>query len=61
MLNQLSEIEKVLTKSGNLTEINLLLNESDLLYESIRSEADTLYGAFLVIEVICVLNFTFLF
>jgi len=61
VLNQISGIEKVLVKSGNLTEINLLLNESDKLYESIRTECSSLYLAFQVIKVLSLLNCSFLF
>jgi len=57
----MAEIEKVLINSGNLTEINLLLDEGDRLYETIKDDADTLYRAFLVIQVLCILNLTFLF
>jgi len=61
VLEKISALESVLINSGNLTEINLLLNESDRLYESIKDDADTLYAAFLVIEVLCVLNISFFF
>jgi len=61
VLNQISEIEKVLVNSGNLTEINLLLNESDKLYLAIKDDSSNLYLAFQVIKVLCVLNCSFLF
>lgn len=48
-------------KSGNLTEINMLITQSDSLYASIEKESATLYSAFVFIEILCILNFSFLF
>lgn len=61
VLLELIDIGEILKKSGNLTEINILLGETQELYSSIESEASTLYSAFVVIEVLSILNFTFLF
>ena len=60
ILDQIATIQTILVKSGNLTEINLLHNECDKLYETIADDSVSLYRMFQVIQVFSVLNCTFM-
>jgi len=60
ILKQIIAIHKVLVKASNEVEILELLEKSDTLYESIEPSAESLHSAFLMIEILCLMNLTFL-
>ena len=53
------DIRETLITSSNTTEIQLLIEESSVLYASIEASTRELYSAFSIIEILSYFNLTF--
>ena len=60
VLNRISHLHHSIVKSNDEELILGMLDEVTKLYDTVESSAETLYGAFLVIEWLCIMNLTFL-
>ena len=58
---QLKEYHHGLVHSDNDTDIEIMLVSSDEIFELLGDSADTLYSAFSIVKVLCVLNLSFFF
>tara|TARA_B110000285_G_C15106223_1_gene608145 strand:- start:15 stop:368 length:354 start_codon:yes stop_codon:yes gene_type:complete len=58
---QLKEYHHGLVHSANDTDIEIMLVASDEIFELLGDSADTLYSAFSIVKVLCVLNLSFFF
>jgi hypothetical protein len=59
-LHQLADYHHTLVLSGNDTDIEILLEKSNEIYEELGDSATTLYSAFSIVKILCFLNCSFL-
>ena len=59
-LLELRDIKRKLVKSSDEDEIAELLKESDRLYATCKDDAVNMYNAFFVIEILSMLNLTYM-